>query len=213
MAMAQGRQAMPVSGLEGPGREGAGVRRVLRGAIRRVLLTAALVLSAAPVAARPMVPGRGRVVVAYVKPSDPVHGAIYRTLRRQRVLERLGAVVGLIRLPRHLIIRAKGCGGEVNAWYDPESHTLTMCYELVAGIIALAPHEASAAGVTREQAIRGPVAPDPFARDRTCLVPPVACPDLRTRGGRGRSTRRPASAPTSPLRRPGISSAGAGTSS
>lgn len=158
MAMAQGRQAMPVSGLEGPGREGAGVRRVLRGAIRRVLLTAALVLSAAPVAARPMVPGRGRVVVAYVKPSDPVHGAIYRTLRRQRVLERLGAVVGLIRLPRHLIIRAKGCGGEVNAWYDPESHTLTMCYELVAGIIALAPHEASAAGVTREQAIRGPVA-------------------------------------------------------
>lgn len=101
---------------------------------------------------------RGRVVVTYVKPSDPAHDEIYRALRRQRVLERLAKVVRLIRLPRRLTVRLKSCGGEANAWYDPESRILTMCYELVAGIVALAPHEASAAGITRAQAIRGPVA-------------------------------------------------------
>ncbi|SEH92671.1 Putative metallopeptidase [Methylobacterium sp. 275MFSha3.1] len=133
------------------------VRHVSRRAIQGVLLTAVILLSDAPVHAVPARHG-GRVVVTYVQPSDPAHREIYRTLRRQRVLERLGAVVRLVRLPGRLTLRLKGCGGEANAWYDPESHAVTMCYEMVAGIIALAPHEASAAGVTQEQAIRGPIA-------------------------------------------------------
>ncbi|WP_457107787.1 DUF4344 domain-containing metallopeptidase [Methylobacterium sp. P5_C11] len=134
------------------------VNRVGRRAIPRVLLTALLLLLVAPVHATPARHGRGGVVVTYVQPTDPAHREIYRRLRRQRVLERLGAVVRLVRLPGRLTLRVKGCGGEANAWYDPESRAVTMCYELVAGIVALAPREASAAGVTQEQAIRGPVA-------------------------------------------------------
>lgn len=74
------------------------------------------------------------------------------------MLERLAEVVRRVRLPHRLNLRTKGCDGTANAWYDPEIHTVTLCYELVAGIVALAPHETSPAGVTREQAIRGPIA-------------------------------------------------------
>ena len=156
MGMAQRLQAMTVSG---PGdREGAMVGRVGRRVIHAVLLAATILLSAAPVPAGPVRHDRGRVVLTYLPPSDPAHREIYRTLRRQRVLERLGAVVRLVRLPGRLTLRLKGCGGEANAWYDPESRAVTMCYEMIAGIVALAPRAVSAAGVTQEQAIRGPVA-------------------------------------------------------
>jgi len=158
MGMAQRLQAMAVSGLGGPGQDGAVIKGVGYRAIHGVLVTAALLLSVAPVHAAPARHGRGRVVMTYVHPTDPAHREIYRTLRRQRVLERLGAVVRLVRLPGRLTLGVKGCGGEANAWYDPESRAVTMCYELVAGIVALAPREASAAGVTQEQAIRGPAA-------------------------------------------------------
>jgi hypothetical protein len=158
MDMAHAPQAIPTSEVSSRGRDGNRLGRGRVGVIRGVLLMAATLLSVAPAHALPVPHGRDRVVVAYVPPSDPAHGAIHRALRRQHVLERLGAVVRLVRLPRRLTLRLTGCAGEANAWYDPDSRAVTMCYELVAGIIARAPHEASSAGVTPEQAIRGPIA-------------------------------------------------------
>ncbi|MFE1599770.1 DUF4344 domain-containing metallopeptidase [Methylobacterium sp. ID0610] len=122
-----------------------------------VLMVMALV-PGAPVHARSDPRDRARVAVVYVPPSDPAHGEIYRAMRRQRVLERLGDVVRLVRLPRRLTFRLKGCGGEPNAWYDPASRSVTMCYEMAAAVVRLAPRTTSPAGVTREQAIRGPIA-------------------------------------------------------
>jgi hypothetical protein len=158
MDMAHAPQARPTSDFSGRSRDGDTVRRVRCGAVRGVLLTAAALLTAAPAHALPVPQGRDRVVVTYVPPSDSAHGEIYRALRRQHVLERLGAIVRLVRLPGRLTLRLKGCAGEANAWYDPDSRAVTMCYELVAGIIARAPHQPSPAGVTQDQAIRGPIA-------------------------------------------------------
>lgn len=126
--------------------------------ILAVALSAAILLGNAPVHARPVLQVRERVVVIYVQPSNPAPREIYRILRQQRVLERLGEVVRLVQLPRRLTLRLKSCGGEPNAWYDPDSHSVTMCYEMAQGVLDLAPRKASPAGVTREQAIRGPIA-------------------------------------------------------
>ena len=132
--------------------------RAHRGAIRAVVWMALMLLSDAPVHARPVLSARASVVVIYVQPSDPAHREIYQFLRRQRVLERLAEVVRLVRLPRRLTLRMKDCDGEANAWYDPDSRAVTMCYEMAAGVLKLAPRAVSPAGVTRAQAIRGPIA-------------------------------------------------------
>ncbi|MHB2210742.1 DUF4344 domain-containing metallopeptidase [Methylobacterium sp. CM6257] len=133
-------------------------RRVCRWATRAVVPLIAIALSGAPGHARPVLHARERVVVNYVQPSNPAHREIYRILRQQRVLDRLGEVVRLVQLPRRLTLRLKGCRGEPNAWYDPDSYAVTMCYEMAQGVLDLAPRKASPAGVTREQAIRGPIA-------------------------------------------------------
>ncbi|ACA16059.1 hypothetical protein M446_1558 [Methylobacterium sp. 4-46] len=138
-----------------PDREPGRASRIHRRALRAIVLMAAGLVTCVPAhaAAKP-----ARVVVSYVPPSDPAHRDIYRTARRQRVLERLADVIRLVRLPHRLTFRMQGCGGEPNAWYDPDNHSVTMCYEMVAGVVALAPRARSPAGVTRDQAIRGPVA-------------------------------------------------------
>lgn len=129
-----------------------------RAAIGVVMLAATSLLSAVPVQAQPVRSTRGRVVVVYAPPRDPGHRNIHLILRRQRVLERLSEVVRLVRLPRRLTLRLEGCDGEPNAWYDPERHAVTMCYEMAASVRDLAPRKASPAGITRDQAIRGPIA-------------------------------------------------------
>ncbi|TGD94045.1 hypothetical protein EU555_32705 [Methylobacterium nonmethylotrophicum] len=128
------------------------------GALRALVAGAVVLLTGFPAHAFPTKPVSLRVAVRYAPPADPAHREIYRTAQRQRVLERLGEIVSLVRLPHRLTFRMEGCGGEPNAWYDPESRSVTMCYEMVAAIVNLAPRTKSPAGVTRDQAIRGPVA-------------------------------------------------------
>lgn len=132
--------------------------RISGAGVLALIATATVLLTGAPGDAAPMKPAGVPIAVNYVPPDDPTHREVYRTLRRQRVLERLGDVIRLVRLPRRLTFRMKGCDGEPNAWYDPGNRSVTMCYEMVAAIVRLAPRTKSPAGVTRDQAIRGPVA-------------------------------------------------------
>lgn len=95
--------------------------------------------------------------VAYDAPREQVHREIYDTMRRRRVLERVAAAFNLFRLPRRLTYRLAECSGEPNAWYDPRNRRITLCYELIESIRKVAPSGTSSAGVSREDAIRGPV--------------------------------------------------------
>ncbi|MER2267940.1 DUF4344 domain-containing metallopeptidase [Methylobacterium oxalidis] len=95
--------------------------------------------------------------VRYDVPKDQAHRDIYDSMRARRVLERVAAALDLVRLPKRLIYRLKECSGEPNAWYDPRTRTITICYELIASILRLAPVTTSPAGVSRQDAIRGPV--------------------------------------------------------
>ena len=99
----------------------------------------------------------GRIRVIYEAPKRAAFREIYGAMRERRVLERVGAVVGLVRLPTRLTYRLKECAGELNAWYAPENRSVTLCYELIDSIVRAAPEKKSPAGVTRQDAIRGPV--------------------------------------------------------
>jgi hypothetical protein len=119
------------------------------------LITALSAMLAPAVAA----PGRGPIHIAYMPPEDEAHQAIYRTLRDQRVLERIRDRLADWRLPRRITIRTKGCDGEISAWYDPSNTTVTMCYEYIAYIQHLAhtiSPAAAAEGVTTENFVVGP---------------------------------------------------------
>lgn len=105
----------------------------------------------------PSSPEAGRIQVVYERPKKAAYRAIYDAMRERRVLERVGAVVGLVRLPTRLTYRLKECAGELNAWYAPENRSVTLCYELVDSVVSAAPRVKSPAGVTRQEAIRGPV--------------------------------------------------------
>lgn len=120
------------------------------------LILVATVLPAAA-SARPGSHDAGRIRVVYEPPKKAAYRGIYDEMRKRRVLERVGAVVGLVRLPTRLTYRLKECAGELNAWYAPENRSVTVCYELLDSVVKAAPRSTSPAGVTRQEAIRGPI--------------------------------------------------------
>jgi putative metallopeptidase DUF4344 len=122
--------------------------------------------------------GRRHISVVYDSPEQPDHREIYESMRQRHVLERVAAAFGLVRLPRRLTYRLKECSGEPNAWYDPRSHSVTVCYELVASILRLAPNTTSPAGVTREDAVRGPVVQILFHESSHALLDLLRIPVL-----------------------------------
>jgi Putative metallopeptidase len=97
-----------------------------------------------------------RIRIAYIPPVDVAHQPIYELLRQRRILERFRAFLGFLRLPKPLLLQVTGCDGDANAWYDPEAHEVTVCYEYVAYIQRIAPTETTA-GLTPEDAVIGPV--------------------------------------------------------
>jgi len=96
--------------------------------------------------------------VSYEVPQNPAHQALYEELKSKRVLETLREFLSMIRLPRILILRLAGCNGDDDAWYAPEDLTVTVCYEYLEEVRKLAPKTATPAGVTPENAFRGPLA-------------------------------------------------------
>jgi hypothetical protein len=97
-----------------------------------------------------------RVEIAYVKPVNPAHEPIYRTMQERKVLERVQAYLRPLRLPRVLLVKLAGCDGESNAWYDDTEHTVTVCYEYLDEVLRNAPEQTTEKGVTRDDAIVGP---------------------------------------------------------
>ena len=99
----------------------------------------------------------GRVRVIYEPPKKAGFREIHDAMRERRVLERVAAIVGLVRLPTRLTFRLEECAGVPNAWYAPDSQSITICYELIDTIVKAAPRTRSPADVTRQEAIRGPI--------------------------------------------------------
>ena len=138
---------------------GAGLRvdrrsSLMRGGLLALTLTA---LDATPAEAGTGSIDGGRIRVVYEAPTKAAYREIHDTMRQRRVLERVGAIVGLVRLPTRLTYRLKECAGELNAWYAPENRSITICYELIDSVVRAAPEKKSPAGVTRQEAIQGPV--------------------------------------------------------
>ncbi|MBY0256217.1 DUF4344 domain-containing metallopeptidase [Methylobacterium sp.] len=127
----------------------------MRSAVVRVA-SLALVVSALPVRADRL-SGAG-IQIVYQRPQQAETHAIYRDLKARRVLEGLRGIVRGVRLPHSLTLRLSVCGGEPNAWYAPETRTLTVCYEYVRDVADRASKIRSETGVTRRDAIFGPIA-------------------------------------------------------
>jgi hypothetical protein len=98
-----------------------------------------------------------RIRIEYVAPTNPQHQRVYDLLKERRVLERFQQFLSFIRLPQTLWLKTAGCDGESNAWYEPEDHTVTVCYEYLADLERNAPTMTTAAGVRPQDAILGPV--------------------------------------------------------
>ena len=96
-----------------------------------------------------------RVSVSYVPPKNPAHQAIYEQLKEVSFLEKLQQFLTPFRLPRALLVKVEGCDGDANASY--ESNVITVCYEYIEQLRKTMPAQTTAAGVTPDDAIVGPL--------------------------------------------------------
>ena len=113
-------------------------------------------LSTQAVAKKAPVLKPNRVDISYVQPPNPAHQQLYELLKERRVLERFRAYLSPLRLPTKLTLKADGCEGESNAWYEESDHTVTVCYEYLDDVLKNAPESTTPAGVTRQDTIVGP---------------------------------------------------------
>lgn len=100
-------------------------------------------------------PSTNQIQIAYLRLDSPALKPFETLMKERRVLEQTQRALSFVRLPRPLLLRFAQCNSE-NAWYDPDQHTVTFCYELVRQIQKIAPKREQA-GVTREDAIMGSV--------------------------------------------------------
>ena len=100
-------------------------------------------------------PSVDQIQIAYLYPDSPALKPFEALVKENRVLEKVQRSMSFIKLPRPLLIRFAQCNDD-NAWYDPDEHTVTLCYELVRHIQDIAP-KGRRAGVTRQDAILGSV--------------------------------------------------------
>lgn len=74
----------------------------------------------------------GNFIAEHIDVTNPKYSEIDRQVRQERLLEK--AADGLNRaliLPRDITLRTKDCNGEVNAFYNPDDISVTVCYELM----------------------------------------------------------------------------------
>jgi hypothetical protein len=126
-----------------------------------VLRALALVSSAAlatPVMAQTWesIPANPRVEIEYRAPVSAQFESVYESLKERKILEELQHFLAPLHLPHPLRLLTKQCGEGGNAFYEPASRSLNICYELVADIIDSAPQTVTEDGfITRETAIIG----------------------------------------------------------
>jgi len=96
-----------------------------------------------------------RIQISYVPPKNSAHETIFQLLKERRTLEKFKGLLSALRLPRALLLKVEGCDGESNAWYGDDA--VTVCYEYLEDFLRNAPKETPPAGVTRTDAIMGPI--------------------------------------------------------
>ncbi len=76
----------------------------------------------------------GRFTVEYATPEDDQYNELFAAFKEERILEEFadGLNEALV-LPRDVVLKGAECG-EVNAFYDPQSHTIILCYEFIADL-------------------------------------------------------------------------------
>jgi hypothetical protein len=95
-----------------------------------------------------------RIRVAYDQPKKSEQAQLAEKMKERRILEGAAEVLGVLRLPRTLTLKAASCD-EPNAWFDPETDVITFCYELVEEFVRSAA-KTERFGLTAEQAVIGP---------------------------------------------------------
>jgi hypothetical protein len=106
-------------------------------------------------AARTASSAPGQIPIEYVPPKERAHQVILQAAREGRLLEKLQEFLVPFQLPRPLTIKLEGCDGEANASY--ENDAITICYEYIAELWAYLPAQTTPAGVTRMDALIGPL--------------------------------------------------------
>ncbi|MFV0388304.1 MAG: DUF4344 domain-containing metallopeptidase [Pyrinomonadaceae bacterium] len=73
----------------------------------------------------------GDFVVEYVDVQNPRYRSINKSMRENGTLDKAANKLNrTLNLPYDITLRAKDCN-EVNAFYNPEDHSITVCYELM----------------------------------------------------------------------------------
>ncbi len=91
--------------------------------------------------------------IAYERPDDPALLPYRDIMRERRVLERISHALAFIRLPGPLLLRTAQCD-ESNAWYDPDTRSVTFCYEYLKELAEDAKASPPAL-LSREEAVAG----------------------------------------------------------
>jgi hypothetical protein len=95
-------------------------------------------------------PDDGDFVVAYAPVQNPAFAQLDKSFRQQRVLEDAARRLNkALTLPTDTTLTARDCG-QINAFYQPNKKTLTICYELMEHFFRLFKSQ----GMTDEQANR-----------------------------------------------------------
>jgi hypothetical protein len=81
---------------------------------------------------------RGHMRFVYGKASNPTYQELEKIFREEAFFEGLVAEIDqAFVLARDLPVRLQECEGEVNAFYDPEDRSISLCYELLEHFLTL----------------------------------------------------------------------------
>ena len=74
---------------------------------------------------------RGDFIVEHIAVQNPRYAEIDRQIKEDKTLEKAADKLNRsLILPHDITLRTKDCG-EINAFYDPNDHSVTVCYELM----------------------------------------------------------------------------------
>ena len=133
------------------------MRKLFAGAVTVYIAAAAVVVLAGPKIDPPTsgdvaVARPNRIRIEYVPPDNPDHRDIYELVKSRAALEKVQEIFSPVRLHADLTVKTIDCGVS-NAWY--QRPTLTICYEYLEDIRAVAPKKTTADGLTRDDAVVG----------------------------------------------------------
>lgn len=93
-----------------------------------------------------------RIRIDYVPPANPMHRDIYELVKSRAALEKIQEIFSPARLQMDLTVRTMDCDAS-NAWY--QRPTVSICYEYLADMSALAPKVTTVDGLTRDDVMVG----------------------------------------------------------